>query len=73
MMISKNIEDAEEYLNHPENRKQELHNQINDNWLMKTPERVDNLPSPPYVTINKKMKMIIKLKSPHTSSHLLPP
>jgi hypothetical protein len=36
-------------LGRSENLKQELDNL----WLMRTPERVENLPSPPYVTVEE--------------------
>jgi Zn-dependent M16 (insulinase) family peptidase len=47
MMTLKKITDSESYLVHLENRKTELRNQIDNNWMMRTPERVENLPSPP--------------------------
>ena len=32
-------------------KSQNIKESINDFWLMQTPERVENLPSPPYVTV----------------------
>ena len=32
-----------------EAREKEIDSRINNLWLMQTPERVENLPSPPYV------------------------
>lgn len=39
----------EEELEILKNREKEMDDQINNLWLMRTPERVENLPSPPYV------------------------
>ena len=51
-MMSKEITDGEEYLENLKKRKEELKNKIDDNWMMRTPERVENLPSPPYVIVH---------------------
>ena len=52
---------------------------MNALWLMQTPERVDNLPSPPYVINkeeikdNEKSKQINTLQPPHATMKALNP
>lgn len=48
-MMTKNVEEKQEYISHLEDRQQELKIKIDSNWMMRTPERVENLPSPPYI------------------------
>jgi hypothetical protein len=44
--------------------------EINTFWQMQTPERVENLPSPPYVIVRDEDEELMKTK---ISNRLLPP
>jgi hypothetical protein len=70
MLEEINKQNSENYLSRLKLKQSQMKEEINTFWQMQTPERVENLPSPPYVIVRDEDEELMKTK---ISNRLLPP